>query len=441
MPEQFRAQQLTLCDSVAESNTQNTTLTELNRAGRQAFDQAAYPNRKTEAWKYTSLRHLNEGVFAAEASSHSAAGLDGTATIPALGSQRLVFVNGQLSKELSSNEALQNLTLFSQANDEQRALIDNHLDQIMTGQNRHLFNELNNAQLTDGVLLHIGKNVQQQQAIQVSWLTTQQATNFTVNCRLLVVVEQGADVTLVEHYASSEAEQNSFTNAVTEIAVGANARLQHYRLNMAQEDALHIGATHVDLARDAHYQSFHLGLGSKLTRNDVVVNHNEGGSHVEMSGVYVPQHRQLVDFHTCIEHKVPRCTTNEVFRGIMNDHAKAVFNGRIHIHADAQKTLAEMSNKNLLLTNEAEINTKPELEIYADDVQCAHGATVAQLEEKALFYMQSRGISKREAEVMLSFGFINELLEALPHEAIANYLRPILAHRFGREQSLTRHIV
>lgn len=437
MSEQFQAHQLTLTEAISQNSS---AFAELNAAGRVAFEQAVIPNRKHEAWKYTSLRHLTEGVYGNVASSHSAAGLDGVATIPALGSQRLVFVNGVLSEELSSNEALENLTLFSQANDEQKALIADKLDTIVAGQNRHLFNELNNAQLTDGVLLHIGKNVQQEQAIQVSWLTTKQDDNFSVNARLLVVVEQGANATLVEHYASADAEQNSFTNAVTEIAIGANAKLQHYRLNMSQEDALHIGATHVDLERDAQYHSFHLGLGSKLTRNDIVVNHNGGGSHVEMSGVYVPQNKQLVDFHTCIEHKVPRCTTNEVFRGIMNDSAKAVFNGRIHIHPDAQKTLAEMSNKNLLLTNEAEINTKPELEIYADDVQCAHGATVAQLEEKALFYMQSRGISKREAEVMLSFGFINELLEALPDEAIGNYLRPILAHRFGREQSLTRHI-
>jgi len=433
MSEQFQAQQLALA-------VEQGPFAALNNAGRDAFQQAQIPNRKTEAWKYTPLRHLTEGGYGATASSHNAAGLDDIATIPALGSQRLVFVNGQLSKELSSNEALNNVTLFSQANSEQQALIADKLDTIMAGQNRHLFNELNNAQLSDGVLLHIGKNEQPQQAVQISWLTTRQDDNFTVNARLLVVIEQGANATLVEHYGSADAEQNSFTNAVSEIALGANARLQHYRLNMAQQDALHIGATHVDLERDAQYHSFHLGLGSKLTRNDVVVNHNAGGSHVEMSGVYVPQNKQLVDFHTCIEHKVAHCTSNEVFRGIMNDSAKAVFNGRIHIHPDAQKTLAQMSNKNLLLTNSAEVNTKPELEIYADDVQCAHGATVAQLEEKALFYMQSRGISKNEAEVMLSFGFINELLEALPDEAIANYLRPVLAHRFGRDQSLARHI-
>jgi len=440
MSEQFQAQHLALA-SQNLANQSSSDFAGINSQGRSAFEAAVFPTRKNESWKYTSLRPLVSGGYHSLATSHCAAGLDGVATIPALDSHRLVFVNGVLSEELSSNEVLSNVTLFSNADDAQKALIADKLDTIVAGKNRHLFNELNNAQLNDGVLLHIGKNQQPEKAIQVSWLTTQQDENFSVNTRLLVVLEQGANATIVEHYSSAANEQNSFTNAVTEIAIGANAKLQHYRLQLLQEGALQIGSTHVDLDRDAQYHSFHLGMGSNLIRNDVVVNHNVGGSHVEMSGVYVPQNKQLVDFHTCIEHKVPRCTSNEVFRGIMNDSSKAVFNGRIHIHPDAQKTLAEMSNKNLLLTNEAEINTKPELEIYADDVQCAHGATVAQLEEKALFYMQSRGISKREAEVMLSFGFINELLEALPDEAIGNFLRPILANCFGREQSLTRHIV
>ena len=227
---------------------------------------------------------------------------------------------------------------------------------------------------------------------------------------------------------------------MTEIRIGDNAKLTHYRLQLMSESAFHIGGTFIDLQRDARYEGFHLGLGTALTRNDIIVNHNVGGSHCEMNGVYVPQNKQVIDFHTCVEHKVAHCTTNEVFRGIMNNKAKATFNGRIHIHPDAQKTLAELSNKNLLLTNTAEINTKPELEIYADDVQCAHGATVAQLEEKARFYLQSRGISKEDAEIMLSFGFINELLNGLNHEEIGLWLRPQLAQRFGRSDDLSAQL-
>jgi Fe-S cluster assembly protein SufD len=147
-----------------------------------------------------------------------------------------------------------------------------------------------------------------------------------------------------------------------------------------------------------------------------------------------------VDYHTCVEHVVPECTTNEVFRGIVADEASAVFNGRIHIHPHAQKTRAELSNKNLLTSASAEVNTKPELEIYADDVQCAHGATVAQLDETSLHYLRTRGISAAEARVMLSFGFINEVIDAARCEPLRDYLRPLLAQRLSRDPTLSRHL-
>jgi Fe-S cluster assembly protein SufD len=160
-----------------------------------------------------------------------------------------------------------------------------------------------------------------------------------------------------------------------------------------------------------------------------------------MKGVYLPKNKQQVDIHSYIEHKAPNCTTNEVYRGIMADQSKAVFNGRIHIHPDAQKTLAELSNKNLLLSDKAQINTKPELEIYADDVRCAHGATVAQLNETAKFYLRSRGISAQEADIMLSFGFINELLDSIPLDALRTKMRPLMAEQFTSDRELTKHII
>lgn len=439
MAESFKENQLEL----ASSSQSLPLLSALNAQGLAAFSAAAVPDRKTEAWKYTSLTHLTATTYAPAPQAALNGQLQQAASIDGLNAARLVFVNGFLNTELSDALALEQVTLFSQADAAQQTLISEKLGTVVAqaSGSSHLFNDLNNACTRDGVLVHVGKNQQLQQPLQISWLTSSGDSAFAVNSRLLLVLETGAAATLVEQYDSDDAAQVSFTNALTEIVIGDNARLQHYRLQLMQEEALHIGSTHVDLARDSQYRAFHLALGSRLTRNDVVINHNTGGSHSELNGVYIPQNQQLVDFHTCIEHKVPHCTSDEVFRGIMNDKAKAVFNGRIHIHPQAQKTLAELSNKNLLLTNSAEINTKPELEIYADDVKCAHGATVAQLEEKGLFYLQSRGISKKEAEVMMSFGFINELLDALPDEAITLLLRPVLARRFGRDQSLARHLL
>jgi Fe-S cluster assembly protein SufD len=433
-------------DDLNKETSSLSAIAALNKSGKESFLQQEIPTRKTEAWKFTSLFAFtsNEEGYGRLAASYDAAGLDALTTIPALDAQRLVFVNGQFSadlssQELSSKESVANVVRFSEANEAQQAIIADNLGTAIE-QEKHIFAALNNATTTEGVLVHVGKNENLKTNIQITHITTAQANPFTVQARILIVLETGAEATVVEHFASNSDEQNCFVNAITEAKIGPNARLNHYRLQLMQEGSIQIGGVHVDLGRDANYDSFQLGLGAKIVRNDINVNHNVGGSHCELVGVYLPQNKQLIDFHSNIEHKVANCTTKEVFRGIMADKSKAVFNGRIHIHPDAQKTLAELSNKNLLLSNDATINTKPELEIYADDVRCAHGATIAQLDEQARFYLRSRGISAAEADVMLSFGFINELLENLELDAVRNLIRPILAQRFGRDEELMQHI-
>jgi Fe-S cluster assembly protein SufD len=428
-------------DTHSKENSSLSAIATLNKSGKESYLQQDIPTRKTEAWKYTSLYNFtnNPEGYGRLAETFNSEGFDGMTTIPALNAQRVVFVNGQYSAELSSKESLANVVRFSEANEAQQAIIADNLDTAIE-QEKHVFAALNSATVTDGILVHVGKNEQLKTNIQITHITTAQAKPFTVSARLLIVLDTGAQATVVEHFVSNEDEQNCFVNAITEAKVGANARLNHYRLQLMQEGSIQIGGVHIDLGRDANYDSFQLGLGAKIVRNDINLNHNVGGSHCEIVGVYLPQNKQLIDFHSNIEHKVANCTTNEVFRGIMADKSKAVFNGRIHIHPDAQKTLAELSNKNLLLSDDATINTKPELEIYADDVRCAHGATIAQLDEQARFYLQSRGISAAEADVMLSFGFINELLENLELDAIRDLIRPILAQRFGRDEELMKHI-
>ena len=438
----FQSEQLARLQSISGLQW----LADINRAGAEAFAAAAWPTRKTEAWKYCSLRALNDNSHSAVApvSAIADSSVQQAASVAGLDAARLVLVNGQVNTALSDALALQQVTLFSQADAAQQDLILTHLGQTGNAHpSQHLFNQLNAAALNEGVLVHVGRNSRLEKPLQLVSLTTTAEQAFSVEQRVLVVLETGAELTLIEQFASldSNSADQSFTNNLTELVIGDNARLTHYRLNLMQEAAVFVGSSQVNLKRDANYQGFHLGLGSQMTRNDILVRHTAGGSHCEMSGVYVPQGSQIIDFHTSIEHEVPHCTSNEVFRGIINDQARAAFNGRIHIHPKAQKTLAELSNKNLLLTNKAEINTKPELEIYADDVKCAHGATVAQLDDKARFYLQSRGISEQEAQVMLSFGFINELLDALPHEAIGHWLRPLLAQRFGRPQAFDEDLV
>jgi Fe-S cluster assembly protein SufD len=396
------------------------------------WQNVTWPTRKTEHWKNTSLASLQKNIPQAWAAQ--AASLNVEAEFIAVDAIRLVFVNGVFDAA-SSSDLNSEVVRFSQANDAQQQLIAQHLGKVVEGP-QHLFATLNNAWLDDGVLVHVPRNQILTKPIYLVQVSTPEAQAVSVNQRLLVVLEDSAQAEIIEHYISTADVQNSFVNSLTEIVVGDNAQLQHYRLNLEEENVQHIGAVHVNLLRNARMRGFTLALGSKLKRIDYQINHRGQGAELNLQGVYLPRNSQMVDYHSNVQHWVPHCTTSEVFRGIIADSAQAVFNGRIYIHKDAQKTLAELSNKNLLTSNKAEIYTKPELEIYADDVKCAHGATVSQLNATALYYLQSRGVSRTEAEVMMSFGFINELLEQISEVAVHDYLFPRLAALFGRDQTL-----
>lgn len=396
-----------------------------------------WPTRKTEHWKYTSLASLQKSTLdLVNGSPLTAASIDWQKDIEfiALDAIRLVFVNGVFDAANSSDFPA-NIVHFSQANNAQQKLIEQHLGKVIVG-SQHVFATLNNAWLSDGILVHVPRNECLQKPVYVVQVSTAGEQTISVNQRLLVVLDDSAQAEVIEHFVSSKQEQNSFVNAVTEVVIGDNAQLQHYRLNLEEENIQHIGAVHVDLLRNARLRGFTLALGSKLKRIDYQINHRGPGAELDLQGVYLPRNKQMVDYHSNVQHWVPHCTTSEVFRGIIADSAQAIFNGRIYIHPDAQKTLAELSNKNLLTSNKAEINTKPELEIYADDVKCAHGATVSQLNATALYYLQSRGVSRAEAEVMMSFGFINELLQQIAEPAVHHYLLPRLASLFGRDQTM-----
>jgi Fe-S cluster assembly protein SufD len=414
-------------------------LSEFNQRGRERWKVTNFPTRKTESWKYTSLQSLADGSYLRWPQSQGAELSEQVDAIKGLEACGIVFVNGVFSSSLSCEKLPDGVECvrFSEANDAQQQAIQTHLGNIADSE-KHLFAALNDSWLNEGVYLRVAKNTQVKTPIYVHHITATEAENFVVNQRLLVHVETGAEATVVEHFSSTDEAQNCFSNAVTELQLDANSKLTHYHLHLEEENTLHIGGVHVNLECDAVLNSFMASLGAILQRTDVVVNHRGEGAHCGLNGIYLPSHKHVVDYHTCIEHIAPHCTTSEVFRGIISDHGKAVFNGRIHIHPDAQKTQADLSNKNLLTSLNAEVDTKPELEIYADDVKCSHGATVAQLEEKALYYLQSRGMDKAQAEMMLSFGFINELLEQLPHVPVRDYLTPLVSELFVRKFSRQR---
>jgi Fe-S cluster assembly protein SufD len=413
-------------------------LSERQTAGRKAWAATALPTRKTEAWKYTSLHALNDDFAVAEPSVASKAELG--LSYPDLGGCQLVFVDGYLRDDLSNMTLPAGVELirFADADAAQAKQIDQQLGSVAEPSG-HLFAKFSDAALQDGIFVNVAANAEVAEPIHLVWLTTSREVAFTVNQRLLVVMGTNSRASLVEQFDSA-ASGTAFTNGITELVLEAGAQLLHHRLHLENGSAMHIGGVHARLGRDSRLESFHLALGSDLKRIDVVVNHAGPGAHSTVNGIYLLRGSEHVDYHTCIEHAVPNCTSDEIFRGVIGDRATAVFNGRIHIHPDAQKTNAQLSNRNLLTSANATINTKPELEIYANDVQCAHGATVAQLDPLTLHYLKTRGIGAEEAQTLLSYGFINEVVNTIRLEALSNFLRPLLAGRFATVPKLTRHL-
>ncbi|TFH73450.1 Fe-S cluster assembly protein SufD [Gammaproteobacteria bacterium LSUCC0112] len=439
----FQKHALALAAMQNITGTAAGSLLNLRQQGSHEFERATWPGRKVEHWKYTSVQSLI---------SYENASWAGPATLSReflqqqlipLQATRLIFVDGVFDPTMSDMMP-EGVSLFSQADVEAADIIDNYLGKVagsVDASRRNLFASLNSAWTQDGLLIHVAHNVILEKPVYLVYVNSPQQSAVT-NVRTLLVMEQSANLQLVEHFLSADSSvaSHNFVNAMTEIQLGQNAQLHHTRLNLEQESVSHIGAVHINLMRDSAYNGFTVSEGSKLKRLDYQMNHCGQGASLILDGVYLARHDQQVDYHTCIEHRVPHCTSQQVFRGIVGDKAKAVFNGRIHIFEDAQKTLAEMSNRNLLTSNTAEINTKPELEIYADDVKCAHGATISQLDETALYYLMSRGISPAQAHTLLSFGFINELLASQPLEAVNTWLETWLRNRFSEDRSLISDI-
>lgn len=408
-------------------------LSKWQQAGLEQFQQTPWPTRKTENWKYTPLKSLTgiDWTLAEDSVKPETAGV----VFEDWDAVRLDIVNGQLSNSPELPEGVSLLRL-SECDASDAEAFTQSLDQQ---RNAFLFDAVNQALLRDGYWLKVEAGAQVEKAIHLNYIGT--GKEVVASSQVLLDIADSASLTVVETF-STDKDAQLLNNANTAIRLGDNAELTHYHLLLEEGDIHHIGRVSAELQRHARLKSFHMGVGGVVKRKDVHVRHRGEGAELSLNGVYLPKGREIIDYHTCIEHEVPHCTSEEIFRGIIDGSAKAVFNGRIHIHKDAQKSLAEMNNRNLLMSDSAEIDTKPELEIYADDVKCAHGATIARLDDTQLFYFQARGVSRAEAEVMLSFGFINELLDALADEPVQNLLRPLLATIFAQKKAdLARHLL
>ncbi len=376
-----------------------------------------WPGRKTEAWKYTPINAIERAQLSEKTGTAAKA-----SEIDNLNSIDLVFVDGLFSEEASTSELPEGLTISSLQHAQSWALESFN----QTKPSKHFFGLVNDVLATQGCIIDVAANTTIEQPIRITNSFSEGAQAHT---RAIVRIGESSKLTVIEQLEGDLASLNTF---FAEYQISEKAHLEHYRLALQSGKALSVGGCHFNLNQASTLDSSLIGYGSQLSRVDMDVIHSAEHSNAKLNVIYLLDGKELFDLHSAIEHTKPNGVSEQNVRCIAADRANAIFNGRIHIHRDAQKILAQMNNRNLLMSPNAQINTKPELEIYADDVRCAHGATIAEIDEEAMFYLQSRGVSRSEAQIMLSFAFINELVDQMKNDAVAQWLRPMLRERFAQ---------
>jgi Fe-S cluster assembly protein SufD len=358
---------------------------------------------------------------------------------------RLVFINGCYHSAWSNLGALPEgviLSSFAQALDDHPELIAALLGQIANAEEQ-AFTALNTALMSDGVFLMLAPEVIIDAPIHCLFITTATVPPLVSHIRLLVLLQENSQLSLIEHYIGAEqlglttaqpkaADHtgcDNLSNVVTEIRLQPGAQLSHCKLQQESVNSSHISAMYVEQQRASSFISHSYSLGAALARHDIQIKLLESQAECSLNGAYLVDGRQHVDYHTSIEHIAAGCNSRQIYKGVVQGRARAVFNGKVVIQPLAQQSNARQLNKNLLLGDKAEVDTKPELQIYADDVSCSHGATVGQLDLQSLFYLQSRGISKQDAQRWLVFGFVSEILEQLDDLALRQFIqRPVVRH-------------
>jgi Fe-S cluster assembly protein SufD len=384
------------------------------------FSEVGLPTPRLESWRFTNVRPIGQRRFVMPAGREVDPSAIASFELRGLEGPRAIAIDGRYVPELSSIKAIppgvaiQSLTETLASGQE---LLTWPLGQLATFDDpAAAFTALNTSLFQDGIVVSIPDNTVVEAPLHLLFAATG-SSGVMSHPRVLVVVGENSQLRLVESYAGVT-DGAYLTNAVTEIVVGDNAVVDHYKLVRESVEAYHIASMHVRIGRSANFSSHAITLGGAIVRNDVVGELDGEGAECTLNGLYLVNDTRLVDNHTTIYHTKPHCNSHALYKGILDDRARAVFNGKIVVAPDAQKTDAKQTNKALLLSEDAQINTKPELEIFADDVKCTHGATIGQLDADALFYLRSRGLDVEQARSVLIHAFASDLLNRIAIEPI-----------------------
>jgi len=386
------------------------------------FEKIGFPNRKTEDYKYINPEAVLKQGFGFNATVLNELTAKDIAKFTfKKDSSVLVIENGKFSEALSQFKNLPKGFTISNIAD---AVISNEVAKKHYTKHAHFdadpFIALNTAMTTGGIFIHVSKNTQSKHPIQIIHISNFETPSFS-QTRNLIIIEEGAEAIVIESYETI-GQVKTFSNPVTEVYVAANAKLDHYRIQSEGENALQVNTLQASVCGNSIYSTYTFTLGGNFVRNNLNILFTEKNGEAHLFGLYPIANDQTVDNHTVVDHAVPNCMSNELYKGVINDKASATFNGKIFVRPDAQKTNAYQTNRNILLSDNATVNTKPQLEIYADDVKCSHGTSTGKVNEDAMFYLQARGIGKESARALLIRAFAEEVVDMVKIEELRNYI-------------------
>lgn len=431
-----------------------TWLNQLRAKAIERFETLGFPTTRNEDWHFTSVAPIAERTFrlarvdrdstTSQAADQRESSRRRGDAVNALGVKpadvesfsfgqrdwhQLVFINGVFDRALSSMDGLNGnvrLESLARAIEDGAESVERHFSRIATF-DQHAFTALNTAFVTDGAFIEIANDAVVEKPIHLVFISGGEGVSHPRN---LIVAGRHSRATVIESYVSLR-ESSYFTNAVTEIAVGEGAHIDHYRLQRENESAFHVGTVQARQARGGTLHSFSFAVGGALARTNIYTSLDGDAATCTLNGLYLTDGTQHLDNQTSIEHLAPNCPSHEVYKGVLDGRSHGVFNGKVYVHPEAQKTDGKQSNNNLLLSPHARVDTKPQLEIFADDVKCTHGATVGRLDEMAMFYLNSRGIGAETARMLLTYAFAADVLETIELEPLKAELEKIVLARFA----------
>jgi len=401
------------------------------------FSRLEFPTIKDEEWKYTSIVPLLKYNFVPSYEKKEVSkDFIKSLLFDELEHSLIVFINGRYSVEHSDLLNLPKGVIVGSIAEEMKKnneVLQKHFGKYANYQD-HIFTALSTAYTDDGAFIYvpIGKIVEE--PIHIVFIASSGNEKILVQPRNLFVAEKSSQVTIIEHYVSAD-EGVHFTNAVTEIVAEENAVVDHIKLQEESKKAFHIARMEVDQERNSNFASHLISTGADLSRNEFNARFNDEGGECKLNGLFMIDGTQLFDAHTLMDHAKPHCNSHEHYKGILDEKSRGVFNGKVIVRQDAQKTNAFQENNNILLSDEALVNTKPQLEIFADDVKCSHGATIGQMDEDAKFYLESRGIGEETSKSILLHAFASDVITSIKIESIRNYIEEIITKKFNETRN------